>query len=140
MKTEFYNALKTYFSALTSNPHDIHGLEDAVAYNVEHTDEEGGVPGTLPAWPVGQDSFEKSLASKGVKGETYLDALSYIRRKSREEGIDAALSCGQRELDGLLVPLQADGGSACQVAAKAGTSHFHRYRLWALTNGIQGIP
>ena len=69
---------------------------------------------------TGQDSFEQSLASKGVEDDTYHSALAFIRRKSREEGIDAALSYNGSQLGGRLVPLQAESGVACQVAAKAG--------------------
>jgi amidase len=52
--------------------------------------------------------------------DKYLKALQYIRRKSREEGVGAALLFEEGTLDGLLVPLQADGGVTCSVVAKAG--------------------
>lgn len=120
VKIEFYNNLRAYLSLLINNKNNIHGLEDVMAYNRMYTEEEGGVPGTHPAWVTGQDSFEMSKATKGVKTETYYKALNYIRRKSREEGIDAALQFQQLELNGLLVPIHADGGVACQLAAKAG--------------------
>jgi amidase len=51
--------------------------------------------------------------------DKYLKALQYIRRKSRE-GVGAALLFEEGTLDGLLVPLQADGGVTCSVGAKAG--------------------
>ncbi|KAF2823965.1 amidase signature enzyme [Ophiobolus disseminans] len=92
---------------------------DVVAYNIEHTDTEGGIPGTHPAWPTGQDNFDKCIESKEFPNAVYEEALTYIRLKSREEGIDAALRHPGGELDGLIVPLQADGGAACSVAAKA---------------------
>ncbi|EER41559.1 amidase [Histoplasma capsulatum H143] len=121
VKTEFYNDLKAYLGNLASNPNNINCLDDIVKYNERHAETEGGRPGVHPAWPSGQDSFEMSLDTKGVMDDTYRHAVVYIRRKSREEGIDAALSTKDRnQLDGLLVPLQADGGVACQVAAKAG--------------------
>ncbi|EDN10015.1 predicted protein [Histoplasma mississippiense (nom. inval.)] len=121
VKTEFYNDLKAYLGNLASNPNNISCLDDIVKYNERHAETEGGRPGVHPAWPSGQDSFEMSLDTKGVMDDTYRHALAYIRRKSREEGIDAALSTKDgNQLDGLLVPLQADGGVACQVAAKAG--------------------
>ncbi|KAI0459566.1 amidase [Xylaria acuta] len=120
VKVDFYNDLKKYLAGLTMNPNNIRSLEDIVEYNIKHTEREGGVPGTHPAWPTGQDSFEKSLASKGVEDETYESALSFIRQKTREEGIDAALSYDGKPLDGLLVPVQADGGVAVQIAAQAG--------------------
>jgi amidase len=120
VKVEFYNDLSAYLSLLADNKNNIHSLEDVIAYNRKHTKDEGGVPGTHPAWVTGQDSFEMSGATKGVKTDTYYKALNYIRQKSREEGIDAALKYGQLELDGLLVPIHANGGVACQLAAKAG--------------------
>ncbi|PGH09165.1 hypothetical protein GX51_00919 [Blastomyces parvus] len=121
VKTEFYNDLKVYLSNLAANPNDVRSLDDVVKYNAAHAEKEGGHPGIHPAWPSGQDSFEMSLETQGVMDDTYHNALAYIRRKSREEGIDAALARNAgRQLDGLLVPLQADSGVACQVAAKAG--------------------
>ncbi len=63
---------------------------------------------------------DKCLESKDWPDDIRLKALEYIRKKSREEGIDAALRFGQKSLDGLLVPLQADKGVACSLAAKAG--------------------
>ena len=120
VKTEFYQSLPKYLDSLKCNKEGILSLEDVVAYNVRHTDREGGVPGTHPAWPTGQDNFDKCLESKDGDDVTYYKTLEYIRRKSREEGIDAAMRHGKDELDGLLVPLQAEGGVACSVAAKAG--------------------
>ena len=65
--------------------------------------------------------FEQSAATRGVEDETYQKALRFIRRKSRSEGIDAALrDGGEGPLDALIVPVQADSGLANQVAAKAG--------------------
>jgi amidase len=133
VKTEFYNHLKSYLARLTTNPHKIKTLEDVVAYNLKHTIEEGGIAGTHPAWPTGQDNFDRSLASKGAEDDTYQHALAFIRKKSREEGIDAALSGGGSQFDALLVPVQADGGVACQVAAKAGMVVFSAVVLYLLT-------
>ncbi|GAW18632.1 hypothetical protein ANO14919_081110 [Xylariales sp. No.14919] len=120
VKVDFYNDIKKYLAGLTTNPNNIRSLEDIIQYNIEHTAKEGGVPGTHPAWPTGQDSFESSLAAKGIEDETYHSALSFIHRKTREEGIDAALGYHDKPLDGLLVPVQADGGVAVQIAAQAG--------------------
>lgn len=119
VKTDFYNDIKAYLSTLTSNPNNIQSLEDIVTFNNRHTETEGGIPCTHPAWITGQDSFDKSLATRGVKDETYYRAVNFIRRKSGEERIDAALCHEGFDLDGLLVPVNADGGAACQVAAKA---------------------
>ncbi|WEW57144.1 amidase [Emydomyces testavorans] len=124
VKTEFYHDLQVYLSGLQTNPNQIKSLDDIVDHNRKHAEAEGGYPGLHPCWPSGQDNFEKSLASKGVMDETYHRALAYIRKKSREEGIDAALSWKGLKLDGLLVPVQDDGGAACQVAAKAGIVLF----------------
>ena len=92
-----------------------------MAWNIRHSETERGRRGLAPAEASEQDSLEQSVAEKGVKDDTYYKALQYIRAKSREEGIDAALQLsGDSPLDGLLVPIQAEGGVACQVAAKAG--------------------
>jgi amidase len=128
VKTEFYNAIKEYLAGLTTNPNNIKSLEDIVEWNAKHAETEGGKPNTHPAWPSGQDNFELSLASKGVMDETYHKALEFIRKKSREEGIDAALQPSQGvHLDGLLVPLQAENGAASQVAAKAGLYNSRQF-------------
>jgi amidase len=120
VRTEFYHSLRSYLSGLAKNERKIHSLEDVVAFNVQHTAREGGVPGTHSAWPTGQDNFDRCLESKDWPEDAYLKALEYIRWKSREEGIDAALRFDGDNLDGLLVPLQVDGGVACSLAAKAG--------------------
>ncbi|KAI1825897.1 amidase [Xylaria intraflava] len=120
VKVDFYNDIKKYLASLTTNPNNIRSLEDIIQYNIEHTKKEGGVPGTYPAWPLGQDNFDKSCATRGVEDETYKTALNFIRQKARDEGIDSALRYDGKVLDGLLVPVQADGGIATQIAAQAG--------------------
>ncbi|KAI0404579.1 amidase [Xylaria palmicola] len=120
VKVDFYNDIKRYLEGLTANPNNIRSLGDIMAYNIKHTKGEGGVPGTHPAWPTGQDSFEKSQATKGVEDETYRSALNFIRQRTRDEGIDAALTFDGKSLDGLLVPVQADDGVSMQIAAQAG--------------------
>jgi amidase len=136
VKVEFYQSLSKYLGALQENKEGIFSLEDLVAYNVRHTDKEGGVPGTHLAWPTGQDNFNRCIESKDCDVAVYSKALEYIWRKSREEGIDAAMMHGEEELDGLLVPLQADKGTACSVAAKAG------YPMITVPVGVndQGVP
>ncbi|KAF7879575.1 hypothetical protein EAF04_000770 [Stromatinia cepivora] len=67
VRTEFYNSLRSYLDKLAENKGNkgnIRSLEDVVAYNVQHTTQEGGVPGTHPAWPTDQDNFDKCLESK----------------------------------------------------------------------------
>ena len=105
-------------STLEKNPNKLKGLEDVVNKVREH--EEGAHPGQHEAYPSGQDNLEESLRTKGEENDTYQEALAFIRRKSRSEGIDAAMKQGEVTLDGLLVPIQSEGGVACQVAAKAG--------------------
>ncbi|KAI0012980.1 amidase [Xylariaceae sp. FL0662B] len=136
VKVDFYNDLKRHLSQLITNPHNIWGLEDVIEYNIKHTEREGGVPGTHPAWPTGQDSFDKSASSKGLENDTYKSAWEFIREKSRDEGIDPALRWGGEILDGLLVPIQADGGVATQIAAQAG------YPMITIPVGVadNGVP
>ncbi|KAJ8127473.1 hypothetical protein O1611_g6163 [Lasiodiplodia mahajangana] len=105
---DFYNDIKKYLAGLVVNPHKFRSLEDVIQFNIKHTEREGGVPGTHPAWPTGQDSFDRSQAVMGVGDETCKSALESIRRKTRDEGIDAALNYDGGLLDGLLVPVQAD--------------------------------
>ena len=120
VRMEFPGALREYLANLENNPRNIHDLRNIMDYNIENTGREGGVSGTHPAWPTGQDCFDRCLESEAWDADIHDRALSYIRQKSREEGIDAALQHEGSQLDGLLVPLQADGGVACSVAAKAG--------------------
>ncbi|KAL2071773.1 hypothetical protein VTL71DRAFT_13008 [Oculimacula yallundae] len=136
VRMEFYDSLQQYLSQLEKNPKRIFSLEDVVAYNIENTTREGGIPGTHPAWPTGQDNFDKCLESKDWPKQRHAEALAYIQRKSREEGIDAALRQEGEPLDGLLVPLQADRGVACSVAAKAG------YPMITIPVGVNaaGVP
>lgn len=66
--------------------------------------------------------------------ETYHQALSFMRRASREEGIDAAIFNKGDILDALLVP--SDVSQACNVAAMAG------YPMVTIPAGIgrSGMP
>lgn len=58
------------------------------------------------------------LELKGEETADYFGALDFIHRKSREEGIDAALGVGGEILDGLLVPIHVGGGTAGQTLQK----------------------
>lgn len=107
--------------SLQVNPNKIHILEDVIAWSNNH---EGGVPETHPAWPIGQDNFDKALKLKGEQNKAYAAALTFIRQNSRAKGIDTALRTLGFMLDGFLVPIHADGGVACQVAANSGTSDY----------------
>jgi amidase len=135
VKVDFYNNIKSYLAELKNTK--IHSLEDIVAYNYANDGTEGGNPWPLgiPAFYSGQDGFLASLEAKGIMDETYYQALSFIRRSTREEGIDAALANNGRSLDALLVP--PDVGQTYQIAAQAG------YPLITLPAGVHsetGMP
>ncbi|XP_014553358.1 hypothetical protein COCVIDRAFT_29395 [Bipolaris victoriae FI3] len=118
VKTDFYNNIRTYLSSLENT--SIRTLEDIVAYNYANDGTEGGHPwpNGIPAFYSGQDGFLASLETKGKMEETYFQALSFIQRTTREEGIDAALRHNGHKIDALLVP--AGVGQTYQVAAQAG--------------------
>jgi amidase len=135
VKVDFYNNIKAYLSELNNT--QIRSLEDIVAYNYANDGTEGGNPWPLgiPAFYSGQDGFLASLESKGVMDETYYQALSFIQRSTREDGIDAALANNGRPLDALLVP--PDVGQTYQIAAQAG------YPMITLPAGVHaesGMP
>ncbi|SCU77244.1 LAMI_0A00276g1_1 [Lachancea mirantina] len=122
VKVDFYNNIQAYLSELQNT--EIRSLEDIVEYNDRYTGTEGGINGTVPAFKSGQDSFLDSLAWGGVKNETYWQAVEFVQRTSRDEGIDYALNytdpnTGENfQLDALLVP--SGLSITYQQAAKAG--------------------
>lgn len=135
VKVDFYNNIKTYLSELENTK--VRSLEDIVAYNYANDGTEGGNPWPLgiPAFFSGQDGFLASLETKGVKDETYYQALAFTQRSTREEGLDAALKNSGRPLDALLVPPNA--GQSYQIAAQAG------YPMITLPAGVSpttGMP
>lgn len=123
---DFYNNINNYLSQLSNT--DIQTLDDIVQYNYDNDGSEGGYPypqqGGIPAFSSGQDGFLASLATNGIKNETYWQALDFCQSKTRG-GIEYALTGGGRKLpgnktrlDGLLVP--PDVGQTYQLAAQAG--------------------
>lgn len=123
---DFYNNIKSYLSELNNT--SIKTLEDIVQFNYDNDGSEGGYPypseGGVPAFASGQDGFLASLATGGVRNDTYWQALSFCQGKTRD-GIDWALKGGDQDipggkakLDGLLVP--PDVGQTYQIAAQAG--------------------
>jgi len=107
-------------------------LEDIVKFNNENG-EEGGLPNQHPAFQSGQDSFDASLATKGIMDETYWQALNFCHKSTREDGIDAALHNNGKKLTALLVPPFA----AQSIAAQAG------YPIITLPAGVNpdtGMP
>ncbi|KAI9796328.1 MAG: hypothetical protein M1835_004319 [Candelina submexicana] len=133
VKVDFYNNIATYLSSLTNT--DMKSLEDIVQYNIDNTGSEGGLPNTLPAFASGQDGFLASLDTKGIRDETYWQALSFTQRSTREGGIDAALMHDGKMLDGLLVP--PDVGQTYQIAAQAG---YPMITIPAGINKVSSMP
>lgn len=123
---DFYNNIKSYLSELNNT--SIKTLEDIVEFNYENDGSEGGNPypdaGGIPAFASGQDGFLASLATGGIKNETYWQALYFCQGKTRTgidwalKGGDQVLPEGKAKLDGLLVP--PDVGQTYQIAAQAG--------------------
>lgn len=93
-------------------------LEDIVEYNSDNIGSEGGAPSIHPAFGSGQDVFLGAVRTRGIRNETYWQALSFCQRTSREEGIDAALNHDGNQLDALLIP--PDVAQSVQIAAQAG--------------------
>ena len=118
VKVDFYNNIKAYLSELKNT--NIRSLEDIVAYNYANDGTEGGYPWPrgVPAFYSGQDGFLASLETKGVRDETYQQALAFTKKATREDGIDATLANNGRPVDALLVP--ADVGQTYQLSAQAG--------------------
>ncbi|KAK3491100.1 amidase signature enzyme [Neurospora hispaniola] len=117
VKVDFYNNIKTYLSELENA--SIRSLEDIVQFNYDNDATEGGRPWPLghPAFYSGQDGFLASLATKGIKDETYYQALNFTQSSTRN-GIDDALTYKGKKISGLLVP--PDVAQAPQIAAQAG--------------------
>ena len=136
IKVDFYNNIKSYLAEVSNT--DVRSLEDIVQYNLDNAGSEGGVPGAHPAFASGQDGFLASLATKGVRDETYWQALGFCQSKCRG-GIDDALTYNhsgtKTKLAGLLVPPQV--AQAPQIAAQAG------YPVIAIPAGVDaesGMP
>ena len=135
VKVDFYNDIKAYLSELQNTT--IRSLGDIVAYNYANDDTEGGYPWPrgIPEFYSGQDGFLASLETRGEMNDVYHQALSFIQRSSREQGIDAALANNGRRLDALLVP--SDVAQSYQIAAQAG------YPMITVPAGVRpstGIP
>ena len=126
VKAEAYSGINAYLLDLEGS--EIKCLEDVVAYNEKNSATEGAHPGDHPAFASGQDNFEEIVKCKGLKDATYGKALDYIRRKSQEEGINAALRYRRDdgkidELDALLMCDKKAVGQ--QIAAQAGKRVNH---------------
>lgn len=137
VKVDAYNGINAYLSQLSGTR--MKTIEDIVKYNAENSGSEGANPGDHSAFPSGQDNFREIVQTQGIKDENYHNALSYIQKKSRKEGIDAALKHvtedGQTiEFDALLLCDRKGVGQ--QMAAQAG------YPIICIPIGLDafGIP
>ncbi|KAF2428738.1 amidase signature enzyme [Tothia fuscella] len=97
-------------------------FEDILEYNIENTGSEGANAGDHPAFPTGHDIFQKIADHRGVEDQEYKDALAYIRRMTRDEGIDAVLANGpergNKSFDAIILSDRRLVGQ--QIAAQAG--------------------
>lgn len=126
-KIDTYNGINTYLSTYLEKS-SVRSVEDVMRYNVENTGTEGGIPGTIRAFPDGQVNFDEVVAAKGKEDAIYQAALAHIRKQTRENGIDAALQYAgaktrdckhaAQELDALLFFDRRGIGQ--QYAAQAG--------------------
>ncbi|KAK5313573.1 hypothetical protein LTR70_007557 [Exophiala xenobiotica] len=119
VKVDFYNNIATYLSEVTNT--NIKNLQDIVDTNYVNDGTEGGYPwpnGGIPQFWSGQDGFLASLATGGIRNETYYQALNFTQTKCKN-GIDYALThySNGKQLSGLLVP--PDVGQSYQIAAQA---------------------
>jgi amidase len=133
VKVDFYNNIATYLSEVSNTK--MKSLQDLVDYNNKFIGTEGGVPDIHPAFGSGQDGFDASLATKGIRNETYWQALEFCHRTTREEGIDAALNHEGEQLDALLVP--PDVAQSYQIAAQAG---YPVITIPASVHSLSGMP
>lgn len=117
---DFYNNIRDYLAELNNT--NMRSVEDLIAYNIDFTGIEGGIPGTVAGFRSGQDGFVNSAATKGAMNSSYWENEEFLNKISREEGIDAALAYTfpngtTIQLDGLLVP---SAGGATNLPAIAG--------------------
>jgi len=90
---EFKHDLNAWFAALPE-PGRVTSLEELIAFNIAHAEE------ALPYF--GQEIFIKAQATEGLDSDIYRDALTRIRRATREDGIDGLLA--EHDLDFLIAP------------------------------------
>ncbi|KAK2594212.1 hypothetical protein QQS21_008101 [Conoideocrella luteorostrata] len=117
VKVDFYNNINKYLAELNNTK--IRTIDDIIQYNLDNDGSSGGNPWPLgnPAWYSGQDGFLASQKTKGIRDETYWQALNFCQSSSRN-GINDALKYKNKTLSGLLVP--PDVGQSYQISAQAG--------------------
>ena len=137
-KVQTYKFMNTYLSTLSNTP--MRTLEDICRYNDENTGSEGGMSKTHPAFPTGQDLFWDCVETQGIEDEVYEKALKWIRKQTRERGIDAALrhhtiDSGKEEILDAWLFCDIKMGGTC-IAAQAG------YPIIAAPVGLdpEGMP
>ena len=118
---EFKADLNAYLAQVDGDP-AIRSIEDLIAFNVAHADDE------MPYF--GQEIVIRAAEKGPLTDEAYLHALATNRRLARDEGIDAVMR--QHQLDALVMPTGAPGwnidlidgdhhlGGSAQPAALAG--------------------
>lgn len=123
---EFKADINSYLASLgAASP--VKTLADLIAFNAAHRSEE------MPYF--GQEIFETSQARGPLTDRKYRDALAADSRRSRAEGIDAAIA--KYKLDAIAAPTQeppglidlvngdsGGGGSATSLPAVAGYPHI----------------
>lgn len=137
-KVQTYKLMKKYLAGLSNT--SMRTLEDIVRYNDENTGSEGGLAGTHPAFPTGQDLFQDCVKTQGIEDGVYESALEWTRKQTRENGIDSVLSYTDKgtgkesRLDAVLF-CDIQMGGTC-IAAQAG------YPVVALPVGVdpEGMP
>ena len=93
MLVELKVGLNAYLAQLPATV-KVRTLADVIAFNEAHRERE------MPFF--GQERFIQAEATKGLDDKGYLEALARIRRKAREEGIDAVM--GRHQLDVFVHP------------------------------------
>ena len=92
LEHEFKAGLDAYLQTRTGL--EVRSLQDLVAWNRDHADEE------MPYF--GQERFEAALETEGLDSEKYRTAAAKARELSREKGIDAVMD--EHRLDALVAP------------------------------------
>ena len=93
MSTEFKAGISRYLSQLGQTL-EVRTLEDIVNFNREHAD-------AIMPW-FQQELLENSLATEGLKSQTYLNALETCKELSRDLGIDRLSD--EHKLDAIIAP------------------------------------
>jgi amidase len=91
---EFKAAIDAYLAALPDPTLAAMTLDDLIAFNRDHADEE-------MAW-FGQEIFVKAAEKGPLTDEDYTEALAAVQQATRADGIDRLLA--EHELDALIAP------------------------------------